>query len=155
MCSCTWSFLYFPSRGEGGRSINLLTLAERLNHLKRITVPLRTTLHNLNSKLHFTFCNVFLRAHWMYFYIIKRDLPSKRGVLPSYILSTMWSRHRQFICLNLSRPLIFIVLVVNPKYVILAVDVFNEAFSCAHYILLLRLIGLVVNNGWGRICDVG
>jgi len=57
--------LYFPSRREAGRSINLLTLAERLKHLKRIAVPLRTTLHNVNSKLHFTFCGVFLRAHWM------------------------------------------------------------------------------------------
>ena len=63
----------------------------------------------------------------------------------------MWNRHRLLICLNLSRPLIFVVLVIDPKYVILAVDIFNKAFSCSHYKIELRLIGLLVNIGLGRI----
>jgi len=64
---------------------------------------------------------------------MKSDLPSQRGDLPGHILSTMQSRRMQFICLSLSRPLIIIVLMVDPKYVILALDVFNETFSCSHY----------------------
>jgi hypothetical protein len=46
-----------------GCQLILLALADSLKHLLSNAVPLWTALHNLNSKLHFTYCGVFLAAH--------------------------------------------------------------------------------------------